>query len=598
MYVNSLHLLTRHRHSSGFVSHFNRVKQSHELQKLYFSYKSRTITEDKKVHKRRTQHRKGKEDKSPVGEDPFLKKLTGKQIFKGMIIEKLLERVLVQRIYPIVPDQVDNMREIVAADQEADEDNSEEDGEDEDEGDEEEDEKVKAFAILQDSYQIDYQHTIQNSKEYNLRNFFYCLPSTKINEYEQLVPGDYVEFVLLDDKPEVIHSMPLSERYDMQRKQMKNQIEKENNEPEEDDEDEEEIEKSQSVVIPVPQYAPNQLIPPYPSLTIPEYHHGMIISLTPRINFLQRPHAPSKSRRKIILKKIASNIQQLFIIIASRPIVPIPTIDRYIVAAKILKIPQVHLVINKFDFNEESQVLFNSLKFYEDVLQTPLLKTSIVTQQGIDELKELLHGQNSIFVGQSGVGKSSLINLLLPHLMIKANPLISNERYGAHTTSNAKLYHFYDSKEPILMNTLKEKEEGEGKVTEIAEKDDLMTTTDQPSDEESEKQQHQKKPKAIDPLPPALHHGIILDSPGVREMGTWHLTPEDILRGYEEIEFYSHKCKFSNCNHLHTEENMKYCAVVQAVQDGKIHIYRYNSFLLLLSQLPEHQEFFKFGKQF
>jgi ribosome biogenesis GTPase len=349
-------------------------------------------------------------------------------------------------------------------------------------------------------------------------------------------------------------------------------------------------------VIPVPEYALNQLIPPYPSLTIPEYHRGMIISLNPRINYLQRPHAPSKSRRKIILKKVASNIQQLFIIIASRPIVPIATIDRYIVAAKILKIPKVHLVINKFDFNEESKVLFNSLKFYEDVLQTPVLKTSIVTQQGIDELKELLHGQNSIFVGQSGVGKSSLINLLLPHLMIKANPLIVNERYGAHTTSNAKLYHFYDSKDPILMSSSVKNEE-EKMTIETTEKNDSVTPTDPQPELESEKHQ-QRKIKTIDTLPTNLHHGIILDSPGVREMGTWHLTPEDILRGYEEIEYYSHKCKFSNCNHLHTEENLKYCAVVQAVQDGKIHIYRYNSFLLLLSQLPEHQEFFKFGKQF
>jgi ribosome biogenesis GTPase len=283
----------------------------------------------------------------------------------------------------------------------------------------------------------------------------------------------------------------------------------------------------------------------------------MITSFSPRLNVLSRPYSAHDSRKKIILKPIASNIQQLFIVVATRPIVPIATIDRYIVMARLLGIPKIYLVINKFDYLEESEAFYQSIRFYEDSLQIPMIKTSIKNHLGLDKISSLLINRSSIFVGQSGVGKSSLINLLLPHLAIKANPLVKNDQYGAHTTSNAKLYHFYSK--------------------------DTNASIDSKEDEVSDGSR-------ILPCPEGLHHGVILDSPGVRELGTWHLSSDQITEGFEEIAEHAKHCRYRNCDHLPEEggdNNKKQCAVIEGVYEKRIHPSRYRSYLTLLQQLMQ-----------
>lgn len=77
------------------------------------------------------------------------------------------------------------------------------------------------------------------------------------------------------------------------------------------------------------------------------------------------------------------------------------------------------------------------------------------------------------------------------------------------------------------------------------------------------------------------HYGRILDSPGIRELGIWHLARPSILTGFKEIAFYAEKCKFRNCRH--SEEEAKYCGVRKAVSDGLIEDSRFQSYYNLVA---------------
>lgn len=115
-----------------------------------------------------------------------------------------------------------------------------------------------------------------------------------------------------------------------------------------------------------------------------------------------------------------------------------------------------------------------------------------------------------IFAGQSGVGKSSLINALLPESAQEVNVISTNSQLGQHTTTTSRLLPF------------------------------------DPSD---------------------LSQGGIVDTPGIREYGIWHLTPEDIITGFVELAPLAGECKFRDCKHT---ENSKGCALWQAVNAGDV----------------------------
>lgn len=421
----------------------------------------------------------------------------------GLVIERYLNRFLVQRLIPI--SSSNTITEANAHGNNTtlnDDDNIE----------------------YQRQLEIDFNYTHKNQHEralYNLKNYFLCYPSSKMM-YESsvsVVPGDYISFYTFNEVPPGM-------------KELTNTSQTHHSD--------QNISDTASILESENGRTYSRRIPPYPSLPLNHYQAGWITHALPRSNLLARPSSSSESRKKVVFKSIASNVTQLFILVASRPYVPLPTIDRYLITAKMLEIPKVHLVINKYDLGEESEELYHELLFYEKVLGTKILRTSNQDHTGINDIKDLLINQTSVFVGQSGVGKSSLINALLPHLSIKANPLTGNEQFGAHTTSNARLYHFYDDEDKNDINSVK--------------------------------------------VSPPLRHGVIIDSPGIREMGTWHLTLADIVSGFDEIYDYSKECKFRNCNHLEYNGE-KNCAVYRAVKEGDIHESRYKSFLQLIKQI-------------
>lgn len=213
-----------------------------------------------------------------------------------------------------------------------------------------------------------------------------------------------------------------------------------------------------------------------------DHDTGVITSIKDRHSILQRPDINNN------LRIIASNIDQVFIVVANKPELNEGLIDRYLVAADSSNLKPV-ILLNKIDLLDEKEFedLKQRLKLYADVGYT-VLYTSAKQEHGLDSLKELLKDNNNIFVGQSGVGKSSLINSLLKS-DARIGEISDATGKGKHTTTTAYLY-------PL------------------------------------EKSQ-----------------GHIIDSPGVREFGLIKLSEEDVFYGFMEFKPYIGHCKFRNCAH-------------------------------------------------
>jgi len=241
-------------------------------------------------------------------------------------------------------------------------------------------------------------------------------------------------------------------------------------------------------------------------------HQGIIVSRYPRQTVLGRPDAQGE------LKPIAANISQIMVVIAPVPDISWSLLDSYLVMAEYLKI-HPYIVLNKTDLlcDEIQQTL---LKYYEP-LGYPLLFTSR-TNHDDKLLQKALNNQISVFVGQSGVGKSSLIARILPHesSRIQTGEVSAQTNLGCHTTSNSQLYH----------------------------------------------------------LPTG---GALIDSPGVRELSLWNMSSSDIAKGYREFKPYLVQCKFRNCTHHNTPG----CAVFNAVKNKLISLKRYENYVKMIQFL-------------
>lgn len=243
---------------------------------------------------------------------------------------------------------------------------------------------------------------------------------------------------------------------------------------------------------------------------------GVVLKHHERLNLLQRP-SPFNSGSNAKNKAIAANIDQIILVVSSIPVVPFSSIDRILVAANEYDMDAI-ILVNKMDL-EGSDELFNNLKHYEK-MGYPLLGVSVKTEDGLQELRNILKDKCSVFVGQSGIGKSSLVNTLLPDADYKAKigALVRSANLGAHTTSSARLFHIPEG-------------------------------------------------------------GKIIDSPGIRELGLWHLSESSIKAGFREIDALTDKCKFRNCRH--TEDTLG-CAVQQGIRDGIVHPARLESYFAFL----------------
>lgn len=240
-------------------------------------------------------------------------------------------------------------------------------------------------------------------------------------------------------------------------------------------------------------------------------NQGVVVRLYPRNSVLARPG----NARSI--KPVAANITQLIIVIAPKPEISWPLLDSYLIMAETLGLRAV-ILLNKTDL--PMKLLKEQLLADYQQLNYPIICTSTNAADDFEALKKLLNHQVSVFVGQSGVGKSSLISRVLPHEQnISTGALSDSSELGCHTTSNSRYYHI-------------------------------------------------------------LSGGGLIDSPGVREFNLWHINNNEIAHGYKEFAPYLSQCKFRNCSH----EKTPHCAIIKAVEEGYIPIRRYENFIKLCAQ--------------
>ncbi|MFT5133542.1 MAG: ribosome biogenesis GTPase [Gammaproteobacteria bacterium] len=234
---------------------------------------------------------------------------------------------------------------------------------------------------------------------------------------------------------------------------------------------------------------------------------GVVVAKLPRKSELSRPDMQGEQR------PIAANIDYIVIVLAPLPVPYANLIDRYLVAAESVSIRPLVLLNKKDLLNDNNRLQINELLSIYPSLGYDVLEASTKTMDGLDDLKTVLKDRTSVFVGQSGVGKSSLIKTLLPGVDIEVGALSEKYSVGMNTTTIARLFHFPDG-------------------------------------------------------------GDLIDSPGVREFGLWHMERAQVLDGFIEFRPFLGRCKFRNC--LHKSEPG--CELQAALERGDISERRLSSF--------------------
>lgn len=214
---------------------------------------------------------------------------------------------------------------------------------------------------------------------------------------------------------------------------------------------------------------------------------GVITDILPRDNYIIR----KSTRKKKHSHRLAANIDQAVLVITlAFPRTSLGFIDRFLVSCESFRIPAV-LVFNKADLlDEEALEYFEELKFDYKELGYKVLLVSAEANEGIDELKASLDGKTSLFAGHSGVGKSTLLNLIAPHIEQRIGEVSESVQKGVHTTTFAEMFEAWEA-------------------------------------------------------------AFVIDTPGIKEMGLWDIGDEELSHYFPEMRAYIDQCKFNNCTHTH-----------------------------------------------
>jgi ribosome biogenesis GTPase len=249
--------------------------------------------------------------------------------------------------------------------------------------------------------------------------------------------------------------------------------------------------------------------------------HLWITKISDRKNYIIRKSVKLSKQVQII----AANMDRAFVV--ATPVLPktsLGFIDRFLATAEAYSLP-AGIIWNKSDlYNDAVNDFVNETTELYESIGYKVLVVSAVSGNGIEDLKKELANKVTLFSGHSGVGKSSLINVLVPSLRLKTANISSQHLKGIHTTTFAEMHM----------------------------------------------------------LPGG---GFIVDTPGIREFGTIDFDKHEVSHFFPEIFEISKDCRFNNC--LHTTE--KDCAVKPAVEDGRIAMSRFESYLSIMSG----QDFFK-----
>ena len=215
---------------------------------------------------------------------------------------------------------------------------------------------------------------------------------------------------------------------------------------------------------------------------------GRVTEILPRRSLLIRPTRNGKTR------PVAANIDKVYVVFAVKPACDFLLIDQYLAICENRNI-EAMLLFNKADLisPEKHQPVIKELLTYQETLNYRLITVSAHNGTGLNELKQSLKNQVSMLAGQSGVGKSSLTNAIIPDKNLKTNTLSTDNRHGRHTTTAATLYHLKGS-------------------------------------------------------------GDLIDSPGVAIFGLAGLSEQQLAYGYREFQPLLNQCRFNNCRHLQDKD--------------------------------------------
>lgn len=249
--------------------------------------------------------------------------------------------------------------------------------------------------------------------------------------------------------------------------------------------------------------------------------NGQITAILARRNRLSRRSAVPMPGAHAFEQIIVANLDQVLpVFAAANPQPKWNMLDRYLVSAESQDLP-ARICITKLDLaqDENGRVDAELLEVVERYrsIGYPVILVSVVTGEGLAEVRDALQGRTSVLVGKSGVGKSSLLNALQPGLGLRVGAVSQQTGKGKHVTTGLQMF-------------------------------------------------------------PLDFGGAIVDTPGVREFGLWETAEDDLAMYFPEMRPFVGCCKFGlDCSH--NEEPG--CAVRRAVNAGQISPYRYQSYLRL-----------------
>ena len=241
-------------------------------------------------------------------------------------------------------------------------------------------------------------------------------------------------------------------------------------------------------------------------------------------------------RKSINLSKqshiLAANVDQaLLVVTVVKPETSTTFIDRFLASAEAYRVPVI-LLFNKTDLLNEDEQRYQQMMV--DLYETVGYECHAISAErgdGVEELRPLLEGKITLLSGNSGVGKSTLINRLIPHANQRVADISEAHQTGMHTTTFSEMI-------PLT-----------------ADRSTLTETS------------------------------WLIDTPGIKGFGTFDMEKEELTSYFKEIFEFSKQCRFSDCTHTHEPG----CAVLKAVEDHYIAQSRYQSYLSMLEDKDENK---------
>lgn len=250
---------------------------------------------------------------------------------------------------------------------------------------------------------------------------------------------------------------------------------------------------------------------------------SVITDILPRENYIIR----KSTRKNHFSHIIASNIDQAFLIITLKnPRTSLGFIDRFLVSTESFRIP-TSILVNKMDitYKDKDMEYLQDIKDIYVPLGYPVYEISALNSTVLQEqFLPMLKGKTTLLSGHSGVGKSTLLNKIVPEAVQATKEISKFSAKGVHTTTFAEMF------------------EIEG-------------------------------------------GGYLIDTPGIKEFGILDIDEFELSHYFPEFRKYLGQCRYNNCQHL----NEPGCVVLQKLEEGFIHPYRYDSYVNILNEEDDHR---------